>query len=331
MRNPLVSIISPVYNIAEFIGDCIESVLNQSFEDFELIIVDDGSSDDSLKICKHYQTLDSRIVIVENKHQGVSAARNSGIDKAKSEYITFIDGDDLIHQNYLEYLLSTIQQFEADIVIADYKKISPYFRITKNTILYEYRAIEFSHAEIFNLLFDEINYMTVWGKLYKRNIIGNQKFKDFALGEDVEFNSRVFPRAKSFFHVPSELYFYRERHNSAVSSKFDSKSLDNVRAYFCSYNNIKDTNPEYLHHALVRLYKNILSLYYISSPEYKEEIKELTGEVYKSTNTDFLHNKEINSRFKHFFIFSFKFPMIYKIFRKFMDLKSKHPLGKIRN
>lgn len=331
MKNPEISVIVPVYNIASFIGDCIESILSQNFKDFELIIIDDGSDDDSLKICYEYKELDPRIIILEGGHMGVGAARNAGLDKARGKYICFVDGDDIIHPKTLETLYNVGQQHEADIVITDFKRIKSDYKTSGKTDINALPPTKIAEKEVFKLLFDEINYMTGWGKLYKKNVVGTQRFSSFSLGEDVEFNSRVFPRAKRFFYIPSELYFYRERDNSAVSSKFNLNNLDNVTAYYSSYINIKETKPRYVHHALIRLYKNILSLNYISPPEYKALVDELNRNVYENTGMEFLKNIKINPALKLFFIPSLKFPTIYKRFRQFMEWRSKRLLTKRKN
>lgn len=331
MKNPEISIIVPVYNIASFIGDCIESILSQNFRDFELILIDDGSNDDSLKICYEYKELDPRIIILGGEHMGAGGARNAGLDKARGKYICFVDGDDILHPKTLETLYNVGQQHEADIVITDFKSIKSDYKTSGKTYINTLRLKEIAKKEVFKLLFDEIKYMTIWGKLYRKSVVGTQRFSNFSLGEDVEFNSRVFPRAKRFFHIPSELYFYRERVNSAVSSKFDIKNLDNVKAYYSSYTNIKETKPRYVHHALIRLFKNMLSLNYISPPEYKPLVDELNRNVYENTGVEFLKNIKINPALKLFFIPSLKFPMIYKRFRQFMEWESKRSLTKKKN
>lgn len=109
-NNELISIVIPVYNVENFLERCITSVLNQTFENIEIILVNDGSTDNSLRICQQYEKIDSRIFIINQENQGLSAARNSGINQARGKYICFIDSDDWIHEKYLEILYNDIEK-----------------------------------------------------------------------------------------------------------------------------------------------------------------------------------------------------------------------------
>lgn len=322
LETPLISIIVPVYNLEVYIENCIQSILNQTFKDFELIIVDDGSEDATFKICKELANSDQRISCIKFNHVGVSSARNEGIKLAKGKFIAFIDGDDMIHPNYLKYLYTTLKQKDADIVIADYKKVNQDFKSIEYSDTFSFKVREITQKEIYTFLFDDINYMTLWGKLYKKSIIGNQRFNNFSLGEDVEFNTRVYSLTNRIFQILLPIYFYRNRFNSAVTSKFNLKKLDNVNAYEMAYYNLKLTKPEYSHFALIRLYKNMLSVYYISPYKYKKKIIELNKNVWNNTFKDFINNKMINPFLKIFLISSIKFPIFYKLFRQFMEWKT---------
>lgn len=330
MNNPEISIIVPVYNIASFIGDCIESILNQSFHNFELILIDDGSTDGSLNICCEYKERDSRIVIFDGGHQGVGKARNLGMDRASGSYICFIDGDDLVHPEFLERLYNVGRQNEADIVIGEFQRINSDYKIDAKADLNTAPIKELSEKEVFILLSNNIIYMTVWGKLYKKTVLSNQRFKDFSLGEDIEFNTGIYSLSKKFFNVPLPLYLYRNRANSAVSSGFSLKKFDNVRVYMSVYEKIKKEKPEFKHYVLLKLYKYILSFFYDSFPEYKKEAKALNYTVINKTIKDFIFERRISPHVKLFFIISLKIPIIYNLFRKIMEWVYSHELIKAK-
>jgi glycosyltransferase involved in cell wall biosynthesis len=112
----MLSIIVPVYNSEAFVGRCIESVLNQSYKDFELILVNDGSTDSTLEVCNEYAKKDKRVIVLNRKHSGVSKSRNAGLDRAKGDYITFIDSDDYVDKERYTITIAAMKKYHADIV-----------------------------------------------------------------------------------------------------------------------------------------------------------------------------------------------------------------------
>lgn len=154
MSSPLVTIIIPVYNAEAFLPKCIESIISQSYSNFELLLVDDCSTDNSYSICQSYSSLDSRILIIRNNiNKGVTITRNLGLDNAKGEYILFIDNDDYIDNNYIETFINALQDYD-DVDL-----------LTQN-IVFHYQGEE---------PFVETNQLSLggpWGKLFKRSIRG---------------------------------------------------------------------------------------------------------------------------------------------------------------
>lgn len=331
MKKPAISVIAPAYNIASFIGDCIKSILKQSFKDFELIIVDDGSTDDTLKICHEYEKEDSRIKILESNHQGVGAARNLGLANSLGKYIAFIDGDDMVHQRYLEILYHTLLNFNADIVNVGFERKTTVSKDWTESNLGSYKPVVFTADDIYNYMFAGLKCTTVWAMLYKKSLLENHKFDKFSVSEDVEYNSRVYQAVKRYIYIPLPLYFYRDRINSAVTSRFNLSKLDGMRAIEKTYYNILQTNPGYEHYALIRLYKSIISLYYNAPDEYKNDVVRLNEDLKQKTIKKFIHHKKIKPGLKFIFICFLKFPRLYKIFRQFMEWKAKHALSKTKN
>ena len=118
-----ISIVVPVYNVANFLDECIKTILDQSYDDFELILVDDGSTDESGSICDYYSKLDERVKVIHQKNGGLSDARNTGINISNGQFITFIDSDDYIAKDYIEKLYFSIIENNADICMCDFKKV----------------------------------------------------------------------------------------------------------------------------------------------------------------------------------------------------------------
>ena len=223
-----ISIIIPMYNAELYIKKCLESVINQSLDDIEIIVVNDGSTDGSLEICKRYAEVDNRIVILNNKNKGVSVARNEGINIATAEYIMFVDADDWIEENMCQNLYKRINECDADICfcnnIKEYKNKSKYidFGSSKDEINSE------EVKEVILSLIEEKDkriahrresFRGPCAKLYKRSIIidNNITFKkELAIGEDLVFNLEYLKCCKKVVIEKRFLYHYRVNLQSAT-------------------------------------------------------------------------------------------------------------------
>lgn len=229
---PKISVIVPVYNVEKYLNRCIDSILNQTFEDFELILVDDGSTDKSLKICDEYKIKDGRIKVIHKKNGGVSSARNTGIDKATGEYITFVDSDDYISNDTLNILLDSNYQ-DSDLVISslemksyDGKRtvydMNEKIYATNTGILEEYISWEFP----------QICFCGPCAKRYNREIIKkmNIKFReDMALGEDTYFNLQYLMNCKKIASTDRITYFYIRDNAESLFSKFQSTTYEQTK------------------------------------------------------------------------------------------------------
>ncbi len=218
-----ISIIVPVYNVEKFIGECIESILNQDHKDFELILVDDGSKDGSLAICQEYGKKDTRIKVFNKENGGVSSARNFGIEKASGKYLTFIDSDDFVSSNYCSLLLSRSKD-EIGMVVLGLQKV--YENGSVNTISHRIPAGEYSYDEMIDKIIDDgtLSGFTIHSScaiLFKRNIIINNQLRfkqDIKYNEDGLFNAEYFLRAKQnvFIDYQETVYSYRTNLESAT-------------------------------------------------------------------------------------------------------------------
>ncbi len=202
---PMISIIVPVYKVESYIRRCIDSILNQTFVDFELILVDDGSPDDSGAICDEYAKKDARIRVIHNQNKGVSAARNTGLDAALGEYISFIDSDDYVEACYLEKLAGKKSDLSicGSYIISEKEEVHIYFPIEDK--------VSSSNLEQITDLFDRDLLKYVWGKLFKRSIIEakNLRFDTrISLGEDTVFALKYALLCKSFVLISDPLYYY---------------------------------------------------------------------------------------------------------------------------
>lgn len=223
----LVSIVVPVYNVSAFLDRCVQSIVNQNYTNLEIILVDDGSTDQSGDKCDQWGKKDSRIVIYHKENGGLSDARNFGIKKSSGQYIAFIDSDDYVLPNYVEMLVSILIDKEADISITD-------FFVTRNK---EYMGKEtrFLKTYIYNAK-DAIEVMcyqkyfgpSACGKLYRRECFENIQFPVGTLYEDIAVMYKIFAMAKKIVYSPIKTYAYYKRSGSIVNGCFSVKKMNYV-------------------------------------------------------------------------------------------------------
>lgn len=205
----VISIIVPVYNVEKYLKRCIDSILEQTFRDFELILVDDGSPDQCGRICETYAEKDGRIIALHRENGGLSAARNTGLDwmfaNSESSYVTFIDSDDWIHPQYLETLLGTIEKNNAGVSVANFQRMDEY---QVNTIdkLDRFPA-EVMGAEDF-FLNHEWNFNYAWGKLYRREYFRHVRYPEGKNFEDTFTTYKVLFAGKTVAFIDFPLYYY---------------------------------------------------------------------------------------------------------------------------
>lgn len=213
MITPTVSVIVPVYNTETYIAECIESVIAQTFTDWELILVNDGSTDRSGAICDEYATRDPRIRIIHQPNAGVSAARNTGLDSAKGEWITFLDADDYASELLLQNLYQHANVHNADFVSCDFNFFFPDKHLEEN-IRYNWDS---QNASLTDYIITE-RWTCIWGCLFKREIVCNHNLM-FPIGvrfcEDIFFIIRLIYFSEKRSHVNIPLYTYRQ-HNSSL-------------------------------------------------------------------------------------------------------------------
>lgn len=212
---PTISVIMPIYNAANHMSESINSVLNQTFKDMELILVNDGSTDGSKKICDNYAALDDRIQVIHQKNQGVSEARNTGINRARGKYINFIDADDTIESHTYELLIKYAQVSDYDLIIYgmhfDYYN-EGFFLNTKTEKIHSNIILERSQIrqEFFYLY--QNNYLSpIWNKLFKASLIKENRIyfnSEMAILEDLNYTLEVLNCVDEILVIPDALYHY---------------------------------------------------------------------------------------------------------------------------
>lgn len=224
----LVSIIVPVYNVEKYLGDCIESILRQSFNDFELILIDDGSTDESGNICDTYEKKDDRIIVIHQANQGQSKTRNNGISIAKGEYIVFIDSDDFVFPHYLEILYTECVKAEADLAICGFCRCAETCRFDNLNEDVEYISNEHQSDKMdFYFKSSRID-NTVWGKLYKTSLLEGFQFPCRKYCEDVYSTYITIHNASKIVWCDYKGYVYRNNLTSVMNERYSSQKKDGI-------------------------------------------------------------------------------------------------------
>ena len=226
-----VSIIVPVYQVEKYIRQCVDSILAQTFTDFELILVDDGSKDQSGKICDEYVLIDERVKVIHQTNSGAATARNSGMNQAVGNYFMFVDSDDYIAPTMLECLHKTILNEKADMVVCN---CLYFFESDENKDFSINMELEtLSGMEIFYNRKNERNYgvwTVVWNKLIKRETVGKVRFRSGKYYEDEFWANDIYQMDIKIVTIPDCLYYYRQHDDSTMKKKNIKKNFDIVEA-----------------------------------------------------------------------------------------------------
>ena len=231
MENKTISVIIPVYNVDKFLDRCLQSVINNTYRNLEIICVNDGSTDHSIDILHRYKSIDERVIIIDKENGGLSSARNVGLDIAAGEYISFVDSDDWIHPQFFGILVYYLEKTGAQIAACNYvvtrKDHETEDVIDRDSV--QYNVLKDDQVAVTN----NQMFRGVWHYLYKKEIIGNIRFPDLQV-EDLPFQIKVISFGNDNFSVcriDCSLYYYYQRDNSLVR-KFTPNTRLKMVQYF---------------------------------------------------------------------------------------------------
>lgn len=228
MGEAKVSVIVPVYNSEEYLPMCIESILNQTYKNLEIILVDDGSKDNSLKVCNEYACRDQRIKVIHQENGGVSVARNTGLDASEGEYITFVDSDDELLKNGIQLLVNDIEEFGADVATASKVYITSDKKEVSRNLDNVEEVTVFSGTDALKLSLNIDRRMTsCHGKLFRRQLISDIRYEEGRkINEDIYFVFLCCLKEPVLTYRNEEVYRYYYRDSSATHAVFDDKYFD---------------------------------------------------------------------------------------------------------
>lgn len=241
---PTISVIVPVYKVEPYLRQCVDSILAQTFTDFELILVDDGSPDSCGMICDTYANQDLRVRVVHQENMGLSAARNAGIGLANGEYLTFIDSDDMVSDAYLEKLYDVIGENNSDIAICGMQTFAEENELSSNDVVCTERSPRIMTGReaclsIYHM--DGKVPIMAWGKLYRADLFAGIRYPVGLIHEDDATTPKLLYRSNKTAMTFERLYYYRTRPDSIMGRPFSSKRFDCVKAIQSCIDFFEDT------------------------------------------------------------------------------------------
>ena len=291
---PLVSVIVPVYKVEYVVKNCIESILNQTFTDFELILVDDGSPDNCPKMCDDYAKKDSRIKVVHKENGGLSDARNAGMKVATGEYVSFIDSDDYISLDFYEILLQTMIDNDSDIVecgVVKFYENGKFDEYSDDQMIKNFNTVD----GLEGLINENSFHQYVWNKLYKSNIALDIPYAVGKLNEDEFWTYQIFGKAKKVTRIYKTMYYYFQRGSSIMGNGYNIRRLDALEGKMNRQAYIEKNFPTLATKAKVDLYGSCMFAYQSVLKFMSGKDKKKAGKIIKDyKNRCKLTNDEIN-------------------------------------
>ena len=239
---PLISVIVPVYQVEHYLERCVDSILNQSYHNLEIVLVDDGSTDRGSVICDQYGTRNANVKVIHQNNQGLSVARNTGIEASTGEWICFVDSDDYIEEDMLEIMLLTAAEDLSDMAICGFVRCDDEDHVIKvksfeRQCIDSYQAMERGMAESL--------FTVAWNKLIRRRCLGEIRFPKGKIHEDEFTTYRIVDRCEKISLVDREFYHYTLRSSSITQNSYSVKNLDAIEAFFLKYLYFKEKGDDY--------------------------------------------------------------------------------------
>lgn len=229
MKESRISVIIPIFNVERYLAQCLDSVIHQTYENLEIILVNDGSTDSCPQICEVYAARDERIILIHKENGGLSDARNAGLEIATGDFIAFVDSDDAVSADFLQLLFDTLNKNHVDIAECEFYKFETTLDLPASSSID--RSVEMYPTEkALELLMKEKLKQMVWNKLYRKMTIGACRFPVGKINEDEFWTYKVFGDAQKIVKVSDVLYFYRQQPSSIMGKKYSLKRLDGLQA-----------------------------------------------------------------------------------------------------
>lgn len=305
MNNELISIIVPIYNAENYLEKCIQSLINQTYKNLEIILINDGSTDNSKKICNEYAKKDQRIKLINQKNSGVSTARNKGMESAQGQYICFVDSDDYISQEFIEKMTNQIITAKADLAICNINNVSSKGIKAQNFLPYKNNII--TKEDYYKNINNYGGFL--WNKIFKKSLIGNLRLeKDIYYCEDELFVINYVEKCNKISCVNEPLYFYCIHSNSLSSWKdgWNEKKITIIKAKQKALNILSRYKFSIYKDYYLKCLYNFIDIYFRYSKTIikKEQLIIMYQKIQQSNQYSLKDKINVFIRFKHFHFYN---------------------------
>ena len=317
----MVSVIVPIYNSENSIDKCVSSLINQSYKNLQIILINDGSNDNSLILLQEWEKKDSRIEVYTHSNKGVSYTRNQGLKYAKGEYIEFVDVDDYIELDTISKFVEAIELFDVDLIVCGYNFLSSNFQdciLLGENFKFQLKDIFFKFKELYDVGF----FTSTWNKLYKRSLINYYFDEKSSFGEDFDFNLEYFSKCENIYYLNECLYNYQNYNSDSLSKKYkidDYAFLLRIRNKIINFTSFKGY---ILNNSFDEVFMQTTLSYCNNLIEYKD-IKKLISLI---IDNDLNINVIINSSYKnriYCFLLNRNMPFFIWCFNSFLQLRRR--------
>ena len=319
----MISVIVPIYKVENYLTACVDSIMNSTYKDLEVILVDDGSPDGCPAICDRYAARDSRVQVIHQSNQGVSAARNAGLMAAEGDYIAFVDGDDVIHPQMLETLLNLINSGDYDfsmvygVMVQDkgigynYVDDAAPISLSSTKIITRDEYIQ----NLADLALESYQFHVIWNKLYKRDFVMDHKFKKVPF-EDVDWLNRVNLKLTKGILVETEMYYYIQRAESTMHTTMDTMKILRINSYYTCLSEIPVEMPTCRAIMLKALYSAIFEgRRFARGTALAEQVEPQVSQIYQETKHELIQS-DLSWARKLRILILYHFPIIYSLLIK---------------
>lgn len=315
---PLISVIVPVYKVERYLDKCVQSIVNQTYQNLEIILVDDGSPDSCPQLCEKWRNKDTRVNVIHQTNGGVSNARNCGMKIASGEYISFVDSDDALAPELYEKVMSIFEKYSVDIVTFDCERVTEDGKKLGGTEIITDRLITSADALKEMIQGNICEY--AWNKVYRADVLNGIWFPSGRYFEDSAVMYQIFIRAKQIYTLNERLYYYLQRSDSIVATMNAKKLSDLYQARKERYDTLKTIDSTLAELAFSKVALNAIRLYDRSLWEQDDILVLNDAKVFLEQHRERLLKAGSSSTYKLFFYA----PRLYDILRK-----GKHLLAKI--
>lgn len=271
MKQPLVSVIVPIYGVEQYLQHCIDSICNQTYDQLEIILIDDGSPDSCGLICDRYSHSDPRITVIHKENGGLSSARNAGLNIATGLYVAMVDSDDTIHPQFIEILVGLCEKYQCDIAQCDFLTVceqSLKLPLNPQGSLVFYTGKQALHELCVGQR--NVKYVVAWNKIYRRNLFHGIRYPLKKIHEDEFTTYQILWKAQKMVVTNQYLYYYLQRSESITGKKYSIKRLDALDAFRERINFLKENGLEDEYFATIKKYLVLIEKNYVLLKENEE-------------------------------------------------------------